>query len=155
MSIAYDPSHYKTRMPMEVKAKWLAALRSGEYRQGYGGWLCDDVGQHCCLGVLEHALDHKIERYAGSTDTPSVQLPSFDWLDDHNITSTKGTSYKDIKPCNDFYFFLPESSRPKGFDSSKDCDEGNGFFCASNLNDVYAYSFAQIADLVEEQVEGF
>lgn len=39
-------------MPMnqEVKAKWLAALRSGQYKQGPGYLRRND--QFCCLGVL-------------------------------------------------------------------------------------------------------
>jgi hypothetical protein len=34
----------------ENRKKWIAALRSGEYKQGKG-FLVDD-GNHCCLGVL-------------------------------------------------------------------------------------------------------
>lgn len=39
-------------MPMnpEVKAKWLEALRSGEYEQGKGELRRGDT--YCCLGVL-------------------------------------------------------------------------------------------------------
>jgi len=41
-------------MPMnpEIKAKWVAALRSGEYRQTDRGVLNDGEGGWCCLGVL-------------------------------------------------------------------------------------------------------
>ena len=38
-------------MNQEIKAKWVAALRSGEYAQGEG-YLKDLQGRHCCLGVL-------------------------------------------------------------------------------------------------------
>lgn len=43
-------------MDPELKAEWIAALRSGEFRQGYGklsqrnSW--DDASSYCCLGVL-------------------------------------------------------------------------------------------------------
>lgn len=37
-------------MDAAIKAKWLEALRSGEYRQGEGTFV--DEGKHCCLGVL-------------------------------------------------------------------------------------------------------
>lgn len=33
-----------------IKAKWVAALRSGEYKQGMGN--LRDAGYFCCLGVL-------------------------------------------------------------------------------------------------------
>jgi hypothetical protein len=35
----------------ELKAKWVAALRSGEYRQAKNR-LKDESGAMCCLGVL-------------------------------------------------------------------------------------------------------
>lgn len=37
-------------MNPEVKEKWLQALRSGEYQQGYGQLRFGD--EFCCLGVL-------------------------------------------------------------------------------------------------------
>jgi hypothetical protein len=37
-------------MKPEVKAKWIAALRSGEYKQGRG--VLRDGDTFCCLGVL-------------------------------------------------------------------------------------------------------
>lgn len=39
------------KMDPEVKAKWVAALRSGDYKQGEGA-LKDIEGCNCCLGVL-------------------------------------------------------------------------------------------------------
>lgn len=37
-------------MNHEIKAKWVAALRSGEYKQGRGSLRERDA--YCCLGVL-------------------------------------------------------------------------------------------------------
>lgn len=37
-------------MDTAVKAKWVAALRSGEYKQGAGALARG--GRYCCLGVL-------------------------------------------------------------------------------------------------------
>ena len=37
-------------MNPEIKAQWLAALRSGEYEQGK--MVLSNSGQYCCLGVL-------------------------------------------------------------------------------------------------------
>lgn len=41
-------------MNPEVKAQWVAALRSDEYKQGIGQltYLNDGEEYHCCLGVL-------------------------------------------------------------------------------------------------------
>jgi hypothetical protein len=38
-------------MKPEIKAMWLDALRSGEYRQGQGVLRSED-NEYCCLGVL-------------------------------------------------------------------------------------------------------
>lgn len=45
-------------MNQEIKAKWVAALRSGEYKQGEGQLRSGD--KFCCLGVLcnLHAQAH-------------------------------------------------------------------------------------------------
>jgi hypothetical protein len=39
-------------MNPEVKAKWVAALRSGEYSQGARALRSEDRKSFCCLGVL-------------------------------------------------------------------------------------------------------
>jgi hypothetical protein len=41
-------------MDKELKAKWVAALRSGEYEQGEGSLY--EGGKFCCLGVLHKVL---------------------------------------------------------------------------------------------------
>ncbi len=42
-------------MNPNLKAQWLKALRSGEYRQGE--FRLRDGGQYCCLGVLCDIID--------------------------------------------------------------------------------------------------
>lgn len=39
-------------MNQEIKEKWVAALRSGDYKQGKGELHNVTKGTHCCLGVL-------------------------------------------------------------------------------------------------------
>ena len=39
-------------MKPEIKSKWVAALKSGEYAQGERRVLNDGFGGWCCLGVL-------------------------------------------------------------------------------------------------------
>jgi hypothetical protein len=38
------------KLPIDIKQKWIAALRSGEYMQGIGKLY--ESGRYCCLGVL-------------------------------------------------------------------------------------------------------
>lgn len=39
-------------MNPEVKAEWLAALRSGAYKQAQARLFDPETGGYCCLGVL-------------------------------------------------------------------------------------------------------
>jgi hypothetical protein len=43
-------------MNPEIKAKWVAALRSGEYEQGHT-YIRNRDNKFCCLGVLCDTLD--------------------------------------------------------------------------------------------------
>jgi hypothetical protein len=58
-------------MNIEIKSKWIEALRSGDYPQGIG-WLKDDSGRFCCLGVLCDVVDpENREKWIGETILPS------------------------------------------------------------------------------------
>lgn len=48
-------------MEQELKDKWIAALRSGKYKQGVG-LLHDRNHRFCCLGVLCEVAGIKAER---------------------------------------------------------------------------------------------
>lgn len=48
-------------MKQEFKAKWLADLRSGQYKQGRKQ-LRDEYDQYCCLGVLCDGLGVRWEK---------------------------------------------------------------------------------------------
>lgn len=39
-------------MDPQIKAQWVAALRSGEYKQGAGQLHAPATNSYCCLGVL-------------------------------------------------------------------------------------------------------
>lgn len=39
------------KLPEDFKKKWVAALRSGEYKQGKGTLYRENNDTHCCLGV--------------------------------------------------------------------------------------------------------
>ena len=61
-----------TKMNPAVKAKWIAALRSGEYEQTTGRLRNGD--SFCCLGVLcnVHAAKHPL--IAARQDDPGVYM---------------------------------------------------------------------------------
>lgn len=64
-------------MDPDIKAKWLAALRSGNYRQGMG-WLRTSNG-FCCLGVLCDVVEPS--RWGGSHKVNDMLVWSHDGED--------------------------------------------------------------------------
>jgi hypothetical protein len=67
-------------MNPEIKAKWVAALRSGEYKQGRGN-LRDKDNAFCCLGVLcdildntkwQDSYDEKLYSYGNDIETAGI-----------------------------------------------------------------------------------
>lgn len=61
-------------MTPELKALWIAALRSGDYKQGTGA-LRNPDNTWCCLGVLGHITDHRegLGTLPSSILEPSIQ----------------------------------------------------------------------------------
>jgi len=77
----------------ELLDKWIAALRSGEYRQGYGA-LRNSRGEMCCLGVFRHISECKGSLYG-------KLLKAYDWpfsLDQRILSSLNdvGKSFDEI-----------------------------------------------------------
>lgn len=52
-------------MEPELKEKWIAALRSGEYKQGKD-CLRTDSNEYCCLGVLADVINPDVWRASSS-----------------------------------------------------------------------------------------
>lgn len=115
-------------MNPEVKAAWVAALRSGKYQQGKNYLALE--GKFCCLGVLcELALKHGI-------------------ITTH-FNSENGTGYYEGKHSS-----LPNSVSAwlgvdKEIESVMVFDEDGDEQDVINLNDSKGYTFAMIADAIE------
>lgn len=114
-------------MNSEIKAKWVAALRSGEYRQGEKVLRYED--QFCCLGVL-------CELHRQDTGDGWDPLSTGDFI-------YGGKSY--LPPDNVIEWAGLDSDAP-----SVVGDDGY-FRGLPDLNDD-GLSFTQIADLIEEQL---
>jgi hypothetical protein len=125
------------KMDPEVKAKWVAALRSGEYDQAQSGLRVDqsqsggEIG-YCCLGVL-------CELYRR-------EHPGAVWIDTGRFVPVPETGGR-------YNYAPPEVADWAGIDEDGDArviDRGLTRN-VSNLNDA-GQSFAQIADLIEAQL---
>lgn len=124
-------------MNAEVKAQWLNDLRSGEFPQ-VEGKLSDGEG-YCCLGVL-------CEQAVKAGVIPKVDTPD-------------GVRYG---PDTDFSWgALPQAvvdwAELPGIDphvmvEDPEVDDGEWLEALSGVNDDLGKNFAQIADLIEEQL---
>ena len=125
-------------MNPEIKQQWVAALRSGEYRQGKHVLHNVDENTYCCLGVLcdlavkagviqlgavdyNSEVDGDVQAYGGAGDKTTLPLSVQEWacLDDFN----------------------PDVIDNEGDESS-----------LAGLNDEKNYTFEQLADLIEDQL---
>lgn len=83
------------RMNPEIKARWVAALRSGEYKQGRGD-LRRESGEFCCLGVLCDLFDPDawthgvVANHHGAYGTPGDKVLQWSGLYDSNPSVTIG-----------------------------------------------------------------
>lgn len=131
------------RMKAEDKAKWLEALRSGEYEQT-DNTMCNGTA-YCCLGVLEVVLDGKVEQNASGT---ALAYPTTDFLTRHSIEIELRTP-KNWAP-NEFppYEHNGTFARLIGMnDELMTDDEGDPIF------GKHVYSFKDIANYIEKNVE--
>lgn len=115
------------KMPAEMKAKWLEALRSGKYKQGKG-YLETKEGSFCCLGVLQKVTEGRCENYSA---------PSPEWYEKQGIhvDQTDGCINDEIE------------TKLMGMNDGLDTLKNNTFGLEER-----EYSFPEIADFIEKHV---
>lgn len=132
-------------MNPDVKAKWLTALRSGEYSQTKG-YLHNAEG-YCCLGVLcDIAVkDGVIESSTSDAENYAEGVRIYDGraeLPTDTVAAWAGFGINE--------FGLRELSPTVTAYHPEDGSESA--ITLSELNDTWGASFETIADLVEEQL---
>ena len=128
-------------MRKEIAERWVAALRSGEYEQS-AGFLQTKEG-YCCLGVL--------------CDLHMRDTGDGEWLPPEFAVGQWRLRYRDDRGVDG------EHTPPLGVQEWADMEDTPKVFfrhrlgtemrdALANLNDG-GYTFAQLADLIEEQWE--
>jgi hypothetical protein len=121
---------------LEIKARWIAALRSGQYRQGTGA-LCrlDESGDpsYCCLGVLTRLAEDDGVVRTDDRDAKSDLSGKLWFVDTDNATGTSA------------FYLTPAVRRWSGLTGHNPTAGG---FLLTHLNDE-GYTFAEIADKIE------
>lgn len=130
----YDVYPTARKMDPEIKALWLEALRSGEYKQGEGNLcrLVDGVERHCCLGVLSELYPNVQKRSIGNGIF--ALLPEGDGSESathlpHMVIATWA-----------------------GIDESYSVQEDDGRWTTLYSMNDRGYSFETIANVIEEQL---
>lgn len=91
-------------MDKKLKAEWVAALRSGKYKQAKGKLLNPKTGGMCCLGVLCHICGVAPKFMANNTDVQGEGLAPLDSLsiqDRYRLAemNDEGKRFRTIADC--------------------------------------------------------
>jgi hypothetical protein len=124
-------------MNADIKEKWIAALRSGKYKQGNSYLRRGD--EYCCLGVLCDVMGMEWSLNASSYSTPSMTEVYQCGDNDLSYPSQTTLELAGIGP-NDLNVKVSE------------CDKYTRTYNLWQLNDSLRYSFNRIADIIEEQL---
>ncbi len=129
------------RIDPEFKAKWTAALRSGEYEQGYGA-LHTLTNEFCCLGVVCDLLE--LPKEVVTRDSKEVYQYAV------NETSTLGHR-KSIWfiPGDAFPDYSGFTGQEVLFTCQQPLDHSQVDWSPTILNDVAKLTFSQIADIID------
>jgi hypothetical protein len=139
-------------MKADIKAQWVADLRSGEFEQGEAFLeRVDENGKHklCCLGVLSRQAVK-----AGVIPEPELHDGSYRYLDDEYDEGGKVTGAESFNQSSSLPRKVQEWAGVTGHDGDVylnaeqlACDT-----TAIQANDIDQLSFARIADLIEQNV---
>jgi hypothetical protein len=123
-------------MKPEIKTQLIAALRSGDYQQGYG-WL-NSEGCHCFGGVLcDLAVKAGMAKWEPITSEPNSHLNLFSCIVFSSVDSKCSSSVPaKVLEWADFDQMLAYEGSKRDF---------------YDLNDCQRLTFAQFADLLEKQ----
>jgi len=127
-------------MNPEIKAQWIADLRSENFAQGQG--LLRTGDQYCCLGVLcELAVEAGV---ISAQENGDGMFKYGIFSDDFNVSDTSLVSLPDAV-CRWAEIYDPDPMVPVEVDGNV----RNEYL--ATLNDSN-YSFGEIADLIEENL---
>lgn len=138
-----DPSIQEGRMDPNVKAEWLTALRSGDYKQTKGA-LRDNTG-YCCLGVLTDlwVKGSSVEWYPKPFGTTfSIAIPGFNAFS--SVAPERVMSWSDLTNPIGMTLLATVTYH----EATEDETVENFYVTLSDLNDN-GLTFTQIADIIE------
>lgn len=145
-------------MKADVKDQWVKDLRSGEFVQGTGFLEqvgSDGVSRLCCLGVLSRQAVK-----AGAIPAPELRNDKFRYLDDYadHEGHVTGESFNQEtclpRKVAEWAGLFDDEDSPREDVIIIPSGDGSDTVTAIGANDGMGLSFAQIADLIEQNVPG-
>lgn len=125
-------------MSPELKAEWVAALRSGKYEQGR--LYLNRDGKYCCLGVLCELAGVKKDSFASAVHESGVVTYIFS--DEEQLTDFLGTEFMQALGLE-----RDTVSELAGMNDGWEEDLGDSEIVITDQR-----SFAEIADVIEERL---
>jgi hypothetical protein len=126
-------------MKADIKTKWVAALRSGEYEQTEG--VLRNGNGFCCLGVL-------CDLYAQETGVEWAAPNEYGQSTMHKIASTLPLEVRVWAQLADEYGTYVEVETDEGGAANPYLTNAS----LTELNDTWNYDFKMIADVIEQQL---
>lgn len=84
------------KLPVDVKKKWVEALRSGEYTQTRNVMYNPKTGGFCCLGVLEcEMMDGEVEAFSDGMFKGTPTMDFWEYIGAEVGKSTHGSDDDD------------------------------------------------------------
>jgi hypothetical protein len=123
----------------EPVQKWIKALRSGEYKQGYNR-LASPGDMYCCLGV---ACELYMKEFPEKLSKKWSPLGNYEYYEEGGFPMTGGLplvvrDWLGLERCNGGY---------------QDKDDIDREISLAHYNDAEKYTFDQIADVIEKDYE--
>lgn len=147
----------RPKLKPEVKAAWLEALRSGEYKQTREMLESPVDGGFCCLGVLcnlaekEGVVERTVERLPGLDEGDERVVIEYDEKSGLPTQTVDKWALEELAGAFHAWTVLVDAERI-GEEHGWRADEvGRVRVDLASLNDNYGFTFADLADLIEEQ----
>ena len=137
------------KMNPEIKAKWVAALRSGQYQQGKGylkRWDADDLTpSHCCLGVLcEIAKAEGVDVSESKLDSAAAGMSAYAMFGKDSQTLPDVVQrWAGLGSTNPY---IPYDHEDRNMWTLAELNDGG------DNHDAEEHTFNDIADLIEEHL---
>lgn len=145
-----------SKMNPEIKALWVAALKSGEYKQAHGYLKVkassEEAAGYCCLGVLcELAAKAGLDIKTGEK-VVDCGVSGCNTCEDNGRVTYKFDNQESYPPLSVMKWARLPYQNPRVIYGESPSADSAGEVSLASLNDVDKFDFNQIADIIDAQL---